>query len=493
MNAILERHAQAASVLPKARLVIGDADISQTSAGEVAHVNPTTGREQGRVVLAGRAEVDAAVRSARTALPAWRALAPARRRDLIAQLADLLRNDAERLATIASVEHGATRLGFQHFQMPVICDWFTYYAGWADKLDGSFSGGSFDLVIPEPYGVIGAILPWNAPLAALAMKGAPALAAGNTLVVKPPESAPFLALRFAELAREAGFPSGVINIVTGGAEAGDALVRHPGVDKITFTGSPLTGRRIQAAAADTLTPVVFELGGKSASIVFPDADLERTTLHAATFPFTNAGQICVSPSRLIVHADIYDSFAARIAAIAGALSVGDPLDEGTFMGPMFAAAARDRVLGYIDRAAERSGVSILAGGRTLADVPAHGWFVPPTVISDDNPHSEIAQTELFGPVVVMHRFSSEEEAIQIANATDYGLAGYVHTGNIDRAIRLSRAIRAGGIYVNGSFPVANPNLPFGGIGASGYGREGGRVGIDEFVRSKSVSIQVAGV
>ena len=493
---IITRHQAAASrVIPESKLIIGGRDVVETSSGSITHINPSTGRPQREVLLGGVREVDDAVLAARAASKAWRQESGARRRDLLHALSLLIEREADTLATLAVLEMGATRSSMLHGQLPMVKSWFAYYGGWADKIDGLYasdaSSGAFDFVLPEPYGVVAIILPWNGPLGSLAMKAVPALAAGNTLVIKPPELAPFLAIRFAELARDAGFPDGVINVIVGGPDVGDALVRHAGVDKISFTGSPATARHILAAAAAPITPTLLELGGKSANIIFSDADFEKAASYSASMPFSNAGQICVCPSRVLVDDAIFDSFVARVAELAEAIEIGDPLEDATVMGPMFSKAGRDRVLEYAHRAALLPGAEIVAGGTVGSGEFADGWFIRPTIIVDPDPSSELSQTELFGPIVTIHRFKSEDEAIRIANGTEFGLAAYVHTENMGRALRVARSIEAGGIYINRSYPVQNPNLPFGGIGSSGYGREGGRAGLDEFIKLKSISVEMA--
>ena len=484
----------AANVMPKPKLIIGGRDIFDTSSGSIAHVNPSTGRQQCDVVMGGRREVDDAVQAAQAASIAWRQESGARRRDLLHGLALLIEREREALATLAVLEMGATRQSITHGQLLMVKSWFAYYGGWADKIEGLYASdagaGAFDFVLPEPYGVVAIILPWNGPLGSLAMKAVPALAAGNTLVIKPPETAPFLAIRFAELAREAGFPDGAINVIVGGPETGDALVRHPGVNKISFTGSPATARHILAAAAAPITPTILELGGKSANIIFSDTDLENAALYSASLPFSNAGQICVSPSRVLVEDAVFDHFVDRVAELAEAIEIGDPLDDATVMGPMFSKAGRDRVLEFAHRAARQPGAEIVAGGSAGSGEFADGWFIRPTIIVDPDPSSELSQTELFGPIVAIHRFRGEDEAIQIANSTEFGLAAYVHTDNIGKALRVARAVKSGGVYINRTYPVQNPNLPFGGVGSSGYGREGGRAGLEEFIKIKSVSIGV---
>jgi aldehyde dehydrogenase (NAD+) len=368
-------------------------------------------------------------------------------------------------------------------------NWLRYYAGWCDKLDGELlpAEGGLGYVKLEPYGVIAAIPPWNGSMMGMGQKCGPALAAGNTVVAKPPELAPFGMLRFAELAIEAGLPPGVLNVVTGGAATGDALVRHTDIDKISFTGGCATARLMMAAAAENLTPLALELGGKSANIVFPDADLDGAANLAAMFGTgLLSGQGCALPTRMYVHDDVYDEVADKVAAIISSLPVGDPLDPGTFVGPVVSEAAMERILGVIERA-RSDGATLLAGGERLGGDLANGWFVAPTVFGDVDHDSDLARNEVFGPVQAILRFSTEEEAVAKANDSDFGLAAYLHTRDSSRLQRMTDALQAGSVVANGMGGIG-PGAPFGGYKQSGFGREGGRAGIEEFLQRKMVFI-----
>lgn len=343
-----------------------------------------------------------------------------------------------------------------------------------------------EYTIAEPYGVIGHIITWNSPALSLAMKVPPSLAAGNTVVIKPAESTPFSALLFADLAHEAGIPEGVINVVTGLGDAGEALVSHPGIDKISFTGGPATARRIMATAAQSLKPVLFELGGKSANLLFADTDLDAVVPYCAAFAMSNTGQGCALPTRLLVERPIYEEVVQRVAYVVAHLPVGDPLDPATYIGPLINATARDRVQSMIDKAVSGGAGRLVHGGERI---DSEGYFVTPTVFADVDNRSDLAQQEVFGPVLAITPFDTEDEAVALANDTEYGLSAYIQSRDIGRVNRLVPRLKAGTVYVNpGPNPISSPTTPFGGVGMSGFGREGGRAGLDEFINVKGVGV-----
>jgi len=476
--------------LPNPRLIIGADEPTNGGGGTYEHHYPASGEVQAFVPLAGGGDVDAAVAAARAAFPLWRDMDLNRRREILSTIAAKLVADGERLSAIATHEMGVPNL-LAGTAAYIAADWFTYYAGWIGKSGGEVipvpGGDAFDYVRDEPLGVIATIIPWNGPLVSIGMKVAPALAAGNCVVLKPPENAPFTALRFAELAAEAGLPPGVFNVIPGDGQAGAALCAHPGVDKITFTGGGETARKVLAAAAQALTPVVLELGGKSANIVFPDADLDAAAQMAIGAGLvTLSGQGCMLPTRLLVHSDVYDDMVSRVVGGAQLLSVGDPWDPTTIMGPLATAGQLQRVTQAVDRAVAGKSGRLLCGGSPPEGL-GNGYYYSPTVFGDVEPASDLAQKEIFGPVLSMLRFGSEEEAVELANGTQYGLAAYLHTRDLRRAHVIAAALDSGGVAVNG-FPIVPSGAPFGGVKQSGFGREGGLWGLREFQRTKNVYI-----
>ncbi|MFF0224118.1 aldehyde dehydrogenase family protein [Streptomyces sp. NPDC004629] len=469
---------------------------NRTSAGETDHIDPATARVNGTVLLSGPEEVDAAVAAAKAAFPAWRAASPDERRCILQRVEESMRKRVPELGRLNTLELGAplsTSAALAH----LCAGWFGYYAGWADKIEGVTIPPSprmvpgLDYTVPEPYGVIGVILTWNGPIMSVGMKIAPALAAGNCVVVKSPELAPFTVARFAEIALEAGLPPGVLHVLPGGPEAGDHLVRHPDVAKISFTGGIPTAKKILDAARHTLKPVLLELGGKTAALVFPDADLDAAVTEAVRSCFTLSGQGCNLTTRLLVHREVYDRVVRSTADAAAALPVGDPFDRRTALGPVIGKAAHERILGVIERAAEDS--RVVVGGRVpdrvgLAPRIRDGYFIEPTVLADVDPHSEVGRQEVFGPVLSVMPFDSEEEAVELANSTPYGLGTVVQTRDVSRVQRMVPLLQSGTVLVNGASGQP-PGAPFGGYKSSGYGREGGREGLYEFLQTKNVFIR----
>ncbi len=487
---LMDRHHTAAAEIPSLHHIIGGAIHEGGSAGSFGHINPATGRAQAIVPLAGAREVDAAVKAANAAFPGWRGTAPEERRRILERLGALIGENNEGLARLSTLEFGGVIAFNRH--LALLSQKFTnYYAGWADKLEGQVvthdEESGFVYTIPEPLGAIAVIVTWNGPLISLGMKVIPALAAGNTVVLKPAEIAPFSSQAFLALARQAGVPEGVINLVHGGVEAGTALTGHPGIAKITFTGGPATAHRILEAAARNLTPAVLELGGKSANLIFPDADLDAACLHTTMTGLANAGQGCALPTRVLVQNEVYADFVARLEATVSGLTVGDPLADATIVGPVISKASSERILGIVDEATSSGAGRVVTGGKRLRGELEAGWFVAPTVLADVDPGSAVAQKEIFGPVISVMRFKTEEEAVALANGTGYGLSAYIQSGDARRVRRLIGQLRSGTVGVNGGSPLTY-NAPFGGLGLSGYGKEGGRAGIDEFLHLKTVLV-----
>jgi aldehyde dehydrogenase (NAD+) len=471
-------------------LYIDGERVGSTSAGAHQHINPATGKVQAQVALAGPDDVDRAVRSACAARASWRAVPPNQKARILARTADLIDEKSEELNILNALETGQPFRGASPGGLATT--WIRYYAGWCDKLDGqvvtSLTMPGFDYILAEPYGVVAAIIPWNAPAVSVAMKVFPALAAGNTVVLKPPELTPFAALRIAELAREAGLPEGVLNVVPGTGAAGAALVRHPDVDKVTFTGGGVTAKLVMAGCAETLKPLALELGGKSANLIFADADLDRAVPQSIAGCLANAGQGCVNPTRMLVHESAYDEVVDRILAIVRAVRLGTPFDPNTTMGPVISETAANRIVGVIDRARSEQAGDVLAGGKRAGGALAEGYFVEPTVFGKVDQSSHLAQEEVFGPVLAISTFKDDREALAMANGTRYGLGAYLHTRDIQRAHSFASLLEAGVVYVNSGRANMSPNAPFGGVKQSGFGSEGGRAGINEFIRPKTVFV-----
>jgi aldehyde dehydrogenase (NAD+) len=478
--------------LGEVALRIGDSGLFEGSGGVFEHINPTTGEVQARIPMAGPSEIGLAVEAADRAFEEWRRWRPAARRDALLRLCDLLGEHKDELTRVGALENGSP-VRTSSGRIFVSRQWLKYYAGWADKLEGTVTGSfiqgeDFTYSQPEPYGVIGVIITWNVPLISLCMKVSPALAAGNTVVIKPSELTPFTPDLFAQLAREAGIPAGVVNVVPGTAEAGQALVEDRRVQKVTFTGGPATARKIMSSCAAHLKPSVMELGGKSAFIVFDDADLD-VAVHEAAYAGLAAlsGQACLLGSRMLVQAAVYDEVLERLVRTAEAIPCGDPSDPDVLFGPVISSVACDRILGVLSRASEQKAGRLLTGGHRMGGDLANGFFIEPTIFADVDPESEIAQEEIFGPVMSVIRFQTEADAIELANDTKFGLAAYIQSRDINRVHRVADELRAGSVYVNGAFTVPY-HSPFGGLGESGFGREGGRPGLDEFIRPKTVAI-----
>jgi len=450
-------------------------------------LNPATGEVLAEVVQADEALVDQAVQAAREGQRAWAATMPAARARVMMKLADLITQHREELARLETLDNGKPLKESLRGDVMGAAEHFRYYAGWATKYGGHTNPvsvpGMLNYTVREPVGVVAAIVPWNFPLLIATWKLAPALAMGNSVILKPAEQTPLTALRLAELAREAGLPPGVLNVVTGDGRTGAALVAHRGIDKVSFTGSTEVGKRIVMGSAANLKRVSLELGGKSANIVFADANLKRAVRGVLMGVFYNQGQVCVAGARVLVERSIHDQVAELLAAEVERVRLGNPLDEATTMGPLVSDEQRRRVAGYVRQGAE-TGARVVAGGEVM-DGP--GFFYKPAIMSTEDAGNVVVREEIFGPVAVLMPFDSEEQAIEIANDTEYGLAGGVWTENLGRAHRVAGSVRTGTVWVN-TYNVFDPAAPFGGFKQSGWGREMGEQALDLYTETKSVWI-----
>lgn len=456
-----------------------------------ATIDPCTEEPILDIAEADASDIDAAIRAARTALERgpWPAMTGAERGHLLRKLADILRLRFEEIALLETIDAGKPLSATKRMDIPAALDCLDYYAGWADKISGEVApvrNDALTFVRRLPVGVVGVIVPWNFPLMNAIWKIAPALACGCTVVLKPAELTPLSALWLGRAALEAGFPAGVLNIVPGfGAGAGAALIAHRGIDKIAFTGSPATGRFIMRAAAEHITKISLELGGKSPSVVFADADLDAAVRQTSSGAFFNAGQVCSAATRVIVHDSIHDAFVERMIARTNGLRIGDPLDAGTSFGPVISQKQMDRVLNYIDIGRSEGAVAALGGERA----GKRGFYIPPTILTGVTEAMTVAREEIFGPVLAILRFSIESEAIALANGTDYSLAAAVWTKDIDRAHRVSDRLNAGTVWIN-TYGPTDTRLPWGGMGGeSGFGRDLGRSAIDNYTEQKAVWVQ----
>lgn len=481
------------SPLQDFRMLIGGEWCASSSGSWFETKDPYSGKPWARLPRANANDVDRAVQAAHAAFTSgpWSKMLASDRGMLLYRLADLIEKNAQRLAELEVRDNGKLMVEMLG-QMRYIPRWFQYYGGLADKIEGAVTpidkGDMLHYIRYEPVGVVGAITPWNSPLLLTVWKLAPALAAGNTVVIKPSEHASVSMLAFLELFEQAGFPPGVVNVVTGfGHEAGAALAEHPLVDRIAFTGSDVGGRLVSRAAAESFKRVSLELGGKSPHIIFEDADLDAAVKGVISGIFAAAGQTCMAGSRLIVHESIHDSFVEKLVERMRQARLGDPRSDATDVGPIATEPQLAKTLEFIDIALSEGAVCALGGKRPDAEGLKEGWFVEPTIFTGVDNTMRIAREEVFGPVLSVLKFRTDDEAVALANDTPYGLAAGMWSQSLERAITMPRRLRAGTVWVN-AYRVVSYMAPFGGFKASGIGRENGKAAIYEYLEAKSVFI-----
>ncbi|MHC4392393.1 MAG: aldehyde dehydrogenase family protein [Planctomycetota bacterium] len=475
----------------QSRLFIGGAFVDASAGGTFETINPATEQAITSVQEASAPDVDAAVEAAVEAQIAWRDKAPADRGRILMKLADLIEANGKELASLETLDTGKPIRDTTRVDIPLTAAVFRYFGGFADKIHGEtipVRGPFMSMTLREPIGVIGAITPWNYPVLLASYKIAPALAFGNAVVLKPAEQSPLSALKLAELAREAGVPAGVLNVIPGlGETAGAALASHPKIGKVCFTGSTAVGKKVMKAAADNCTKVQLELGGKSPNVIFEDADLKAAIKGAIFGIFSNKGEICTAGSRLFVHESVKDAVIEGILKNAARMTHGDPFSKDTRMGPQISKAQRDRVLRYVELG-KQEGATLITGGGTGDQ--AKGYFVEPTVFTDVTPDMTIAREEIFGPVLSVMTFTGFDELIEKANQTIYGLAAGVWTQDVKKALRAAKQLQAGTVWVN-TYNMYDPTTPFGGFKSSGFGRELGAAAVEEYTQRKSVWIALS--
>jgi acyl-CoA reductase-like NAD-dependent aldehyde dehydrogenase len=473
------------------QLLIGGKFGDAASGKTFTTINPATEEALAEVAEADAVDVDQAVRAARRAFgdKTWSRMAARDRAKLLWKVGDLIIKNADEIARLETLDNGKPIFESRYVDVPAAAETFYYYAGWCTKIEGEtipVPGDFFNYTLREPYGVCGIITPWNFPLLMVAWKLAPALACGNTAVVKVAEETPLSGLWLGQLCQEAGFPDGVVNVVPGfGETAGRALVAHPDVDKISFTGSTAVGKEIMRTAADTLKKVSLELGGKSPNVIFADADLDAAVKGAFNGIFYGKGEVCAAGSRLFVESKVHDQVLEKLIDRSKKLEPGDPLNPKTRLGSLVSKTQMDRVLGYVEAGVREGATPVLAGGRA----GDRGYFVKPTIFDQVSPTMTIARDKIFGPVLSTMTFDEPDELVEKANATIYGLAAAVWTRDIGKAHRIARRLQAGTVWIN-AYNMLSEQSPFGGYKQSGYGRELGRHGIDLYTQVKSVWVNL---